>query len=538
MPGREDENWSVADVDDAFRMITDEAYTTTLLDSLAKNLENNRELYEMVSRIVINGAGFPFTITNPVVSLGHLYGILIPSEQGRCRIHNRIFEQRIYAHIMCGLLQTEYGEVNGFRGPEFYTAGGLDVRLMMEKERKTELLAPAGNFEKLEIAIHYGADAVYIGGKDFSLRNFSGNFSLGEMRKAVRFSHEHDVKVYVACNIYPRNHELAAIRAYLAALGEIRPDGVIVADPGIFTEARRIIPDIPLHLSTQANTTNYRSALFWQNAGAKRINMARELSLEDIKEIAERTSVEIEVFVHGSVCISYSGRCLLSSFMAQRESNRGRCCHPCRFSYAVMEETRPGQYFPIAEDERGTYVFNSKDLCMIEHIPDMIRAGIRAFKIEGRMKGINYVASAVRVYREAIDAYHANPETYFVRKEWREELAKINYRDYCTGFYLGDPDQLVPNYAQSNYAGTGCRLVGKVIGAAGPKSVRMNVRNRLSTGDVVEVIKRKGPARRDKIAEMIDAGGSSVTVAQPNSVVMVTLETECSVNDLIRKVDA
>jgi len=406
---------------------------------------------------------------------------------------------------------------------------------MTKKDKKTELLAPAGNFEKLEIAIHYGADAVYLAGRDFSLRNFSGNFTPDELEKAVRLAHANGVRVYVACNIYSRNYEQKAIADYLEVLGDLCPDAVIIADPGIFMTAREIIPEMPLHLSTQANTTNYKTVLFWEKLGVRRINAARELSLEEIREIAEHTSTEIEAFVHGALCISYSGRCLLSSFMAKRDSNRGMCCHPCRFKYAVVEEKRPGEYLPLAEDDRGTYIFNSRDLCMIEHIPEMIEAGISSFKIEGRMKGVNYVASAVKVYREAIDAYYANSETFTVRKEWLEELARINYRGYCTGFYFGDTDELTPNYTESRYVSTGYLFVGKVLGKAGPKSVRLEVRNKIFKGDIIEVVRKQGPVQRDKIYDIADEDGQSLPFAQPNSNVIVTLDTECSVNDLLRQ---
>ncbi|MDM8550277.1 U32 family peptidase C-terminal domain-containing protein [Desulfobacterales bacterium HSG2] len=355
------------------------------------------------------------------------------------------------------------------------------------------------------------------------------------MHQAVRFAHEHGVKVYVACNIYPRNDELEAIADYMGKLGEIAPDAVIVADPGIFMLAREVIPQIPLHVSTQANITHYRSALFWENIGAKRVNVARELSLKEIKEIAEQSSAEIEAFVHGAMCISYSGRCLLSSFMAKRDSNRGMCCHPCRFRYTLMEALRPGQYYPIMEDDRGAYIFNSRDLCMIEHIPEMIESGIRSLKIEGRMKGINYVAATVKVYREAIDAYYAHSEAHTVRKEWLEELAKINYREYCTGFYLGDPDQLTLNYNKSKYAPGPYRIVGKVIGKTGPKSVSVDVRNKFLKGDAIEILTKKGPVQTDKILDIVDEDGESVSFAQTNTTVVVTLESECcSVNDLMR----
>ncbi|MEZ4524934.1 MAG: U32 family peptidase [Desulfobacterales bacterium] len=399
---------------------------------------------------------------------------------------------------------------------------------------KPELLAPAGNFEKLETAIHYGADAVYLAGKDFSLRNFSGNFTLDEMRQAIAFAHEKKVNVYVACNIYPRNEEYEAIGEYLHSLGEIRPDAVIIADPGIFMQAREIIPQIPIHVSTQANTTSFRTAQFWKDLGAVRVNMARELSLEEIREIAEKTGMEIEAFVHGAMCISYSGRCLLSSFMAKRESNRGMCCHPCRFNYALMEEKRPGQYYPLMEDERGSYVFNSRDLCMIAHIPEMVAAGIHSLKIEGRMKGIHYVATVVKACREAIDAYAANPQSWKVKEEWIAELSKISYRGYCTGFYFHDPDEVIPNYAECVYD-TEYVFAGKVLEDMGHGRFRVDVRNKIVTGDRIEILSPGEELKQDRIRSMEDDRGRPISVAQPGSIAILSLNAPCWANDLIRK---
>ena len=406
---------------------------------------------------------------------------------------------------------------------------------MTERIKKAELLAPAGNFEKLRIAIHYGADAVYLAGKNFSLRNFSDNFTIDELASAVAFSRKHGVKVYVACNIYSRNVEQQDITNYLEKLSEIGPDAVIVADPGIFMEARTVIPQIPLHLSTQANTTNYKSAVFWKNLGAKRINVARELSLNEVKEIARCSGVEIEAFVHGAMCISYSGRCLLSNFMANRASNRGLCAHPCRWKYALVEELRPGKYFPFAEDHRGAYIFNSKDLCMIEHIPEMLEAGIASLKIEGRMKGINYLASTVKFYREAIDAYLENPEKYDIKEYWLEELGKIHHRGYSTGFYFGDPDQISPVYEFKNN-----RIqifLGKVIDNAGGIGVSIDVRNKIFQGEVIEVLSRKGPVRQDKIVDILDPHGQSIPFAQPGSKVTILLDHDCLPNDIIRRIE-
>ncbi len=400
--------------------------------------------------------------------------------------------------------------------------------------RKPELLAPAGNFEKLEIAVHYGADAVYLAGKDFSLRNFSGNFTLEEMKQAIAFAHERNVRVYVACNIYPRNEEHRAIGEYLHSLGEIGPDAIIIADPGIFLQAREIIPQIPIHVSTQANTTSFRTARFWKDLGAVRVNMARELSLEEIREIAEKTGMEIEAFVHGAMCISYSGRCLLSSFMAKRESNRGMCCHPCRFNYALMEEKRPGQYYPLLEDERGSYVFNSRDLCMIAHIPEMAEAGIHSLKIEGRMKGIHYAATVVKAYREAIDAYAVNPESRTVKKEWLAELSKISYRGYCTGFYFNDPDEVIPNYAECVYD-TEYVFAGKVLEDMGHGRFRVDVRNKIVTDDRIEILSPGEALKQDSIRNMEDDKGSPISVAQPGSIAILSLNASCTANDLIRK---
>ncbi len=407
---------------------------------------------------------------------------------------------------------------------------------MGKKNKKIELLAPVGNYEKLEIAIHYGADAVYLAGKDFSLRNYSENFSLDELKTAVEYAHGHNVCVYVACNIYPRTSEQDAILAYLKEIGSIGPDALIIADPGIFSQAYQVIPEIPIHLSTQANTTSCNAVLFWENIGVKRVNVARELSLEEIKEIVAGTTLEIEAFVHGAMCISYSGRCLLSTFMSKRDSNRGMCSHPCRWKYSVVEALRPGQYMPVFEDDRGTYVFNSKDLCMIEYIPDLIEAGIASLKIEGRMKGINYLASTVKVYREAIDSYYAHPESFETKDEWIKELASISNRVYCTGFYFNDPDQISPNYTNHKPL-VGHRFVGKVIKKCDKGQMEIEVRNKIFNGDAIEIVGRKGPPVKDKIKEIVDLKGEQLPFAQPNSIVTIVLNNECSPNDLIRSIE-
>ena len=403
------------------------------------------------------------------------------------------------------------------------------------KSNKVELLAPAGNFEKLEIAIHYGADAVYLGGKEFSLRNFSGNFRLDEIKQAIAYSHDRGTKVYVAVNIYARNDEQPDIAAYLEKLGALGPDGIILADPGVFLTARELLPQIPLHLSTQANSTNYKTVEFWARLGVRRVNMARELTLVEIKAISEQTQIEIEAFVHGAMCIAYSGRCLLSSFMANRHSNRGMCSHPCRWKYTLMEETRPGQYMPIAEDDRGTYIFNSKDLCMIEHIPAMIKSGVSALKIEGRMKGINYLASVVKVYREAIDRYYQDPMGYAVKPEWQDELTRINRRGFCTGFYFDDPQQTVPDYDFSMGAETHL-FIGKVLTAHDGRTL-MEVRNKCRAGDRVEILSPRQEIRNTRIGDMRDDGGNPIQFARPGTCVYPDLGVKTKPNDLIRKLN-
>jgi len=406
----------------------------------------------------------------------------------------------------------------------------------MTSSKTVELVAPAGNREKLMIAIHYGADAVYLGGKDFSLRSYAANFTLDEISQAVDYAHGLGVKVYVACNIYARNDEQDRVRDYLGRLGDIGPDALIMTDPGIILTAGELVPHLPVHLSTQSNTTNFNSALFWAGRGVRRVIAARELSLSEIKTIAGRCPIEIEAFVHGAMCISYSGRCLLSNFLAGRDGNRGMCCHPCRWRYALMEETRPGKYMPIAEDERGTYILNSKDLCMIDHIPELIESGVAALKIEGRMKGINYLASAVKVYREAIDTYYENPLTYQVRAAWGRELEKINHRGYSTGFYFGEPDQVLPNFENLSPR-AGFKFVGKVLACQSPGRALVEVRNRLSKNDAVEVLPRRGPAREAVIHEMADLAGQAIRTAQPGWKVNMALSTAAAPNDLIRRIE-
>ncbi|MBC2711258.1 MAG: U32 family peptidase [Desulfosarcina sp.] len=404
---------------------------------------------------------------------------------------------------------------------------------MTPKTNKVELLVPAGTPEKLEIAIHYGADAVYLAGRDFSLRNFSANFSLEEMQAARHLTREKGVRMYVAVNIYSRNSETRAIADYLKSLEAVEPDALIVADPAIFMQARELLPDVPIHVSTQANTTNTGTARFWRDLGAARVNGARELTLEEIRQMAAESGIEVEAFVHGAMCISYSGRCLLSGYMEKRESNRGMCCQPCRFHYTVMEQTRPGRYFPIAEDPRGAYIFNSRDLCMIAHLPEMIHAGICSLKIEGRMKSIHYLAGVVNVYREAINAWYRDPDAYRIQDRWLAELSAISHRGYCTGFYFGDPDQTAANL--DDIIHPGYRFVAKVLAKASDGGCRVLVKNKIVSGDAVDILSPGGPTREDTIQRIVDEHGITQSLAQPGSTVTLYLHRPPRAWDLIRR---
>ncbi len=392
----------------------------------------------------------------------------------------------------------------------------------MKEKPKIELLAPAGNREKLETAIHYGADAVYLAGKNFSLRSYSGNFDTDALADAVSLAHAHRVRAYVACNIYPRNAEEDTIRQYLGQIGEMEPDAVIIADPGILMLARRIIGRIPIHLSTQANTTSRQAALFWQSLGVNRINAARELTLSEIREIVDAVAIEVEAFVHGAMCVAYSGRCLLSSAMTGRDANRGYCAQPCRWQYFLMEETRPGHYMPADEDARGTYVFNAKDLCMIDYIPDMIDAGITSLKIEGRLKGMIYLAAAVKIYREAIDAWHASPGKYDIPEYWRTELAALNQRGYGTGFYFKNRSPAETNPGNETPQ-TPPRFIGTVLEVMDGDCIRVNIRNRLAAGDIVEILPRTGPALAAVVDGIATSDGASNPAVSSDANVIIKL---------------
>ncbi len=399
---------------------------------------------------------------------------------------------------------------------------------------KPELLAPAGNFEKLEIAIHYGADAVYLAGKDFSLRNYSGNFTDEQLEQAVSLAHAHNVKVYVASNIYARSHEEDGICRFLDLIGRTRADAVIVSDPGIIRLARQIIPHVPIHLSTQANTTSSSTALFWRSVGVRRVNLARELSLKEVTDICRQADMETEIFVHGAMCISYSGRCLLSTFLTNRDSNRGLCSHPCRWRYALVEELRPDEFYPITEDPRGTYVFNSRDLCMIRHLPELIQTGVTSFKIEGRMKGIHYLATVVKTYRDAIDTWFADPQNYALNPRWEQELSQVYHREYCTGFFFEDPEEIAPN-DRGIHQGQIHRFIGKILACRNPDFHLVEIRNKLCRTDSVAVMAPGAPVTNTDILGLYDENGTPIDLAQPNTRALLKLAHRFSRNDILCK---
>ena len=376
----------------------------------------------------------------------------------------------------------------------------------MDNIKKTELLIPAGNLETLKTAVIYGADAVYIGGEAFGLRAKADNFSIEDMKAGIDFAHERGKKVYVTANILAHNRDIAEAEDYFRELSHTGADAVIISDPGLFEISKEINPDMEIHISTQANNTNYRTFLFWHKLGAKRVVSARELSLEEIKEIRRNIpdDLEIESFVHGAMCISYSGRCLLSSFMAGRDANQGACTHPCRWKYSLMEEKRPGEHFPVTENERGTYIFNSKDLCMIEHIPELLDAGIDSLKIEGRMKTALYVATVARTYRRAIDDFFESPELYRERLElYKEEIGKCTTRDFTTGFYFGKPQSDSQIYDSNTYHKNYIYL-GTVTGVEDGYAL-IEQKNKFSVGDEIEIMKPDFENVRTNVLEIRDA---------------------------------
>ena len=401
---------------------------------------------------------------------------------------------------------------------------------------KPEILAPAGNLEKLKTAINFGADAVYLGGSKLNLRAFSDNFTNEELKEGVEYAHSRGKKVYVTLNVFPHNEDLVSLEEYLKELYALKVDAIIVSDPGIIMTAREVVPELELHLSTQANNVNWKSAIFWHNQGIKRIVLARELSMKEISELREKLpeSCEIEAFVHGSMCMSYSGRCLISNYMTGRDSNRGQCAQPCRYKYYLVEEKRPGEYFPVLEDDKGAYIMNSKDLCTIEHIPDLVKSGITSFKIEGRMKSAYYVAAIVKAYREAVDAYFENPEGYKFNEKWLDAVKKVSHRSYHTGFYYGEENKQV--YSFSSYI-RDYDIVGIVRSYDKENGIAViEQRNRVFEGDKVEVL---SPAVEEKeifLTDMRDKNGNKIEVAPSAQMIFsIKTATELKKDDMLVK---
>ena len=407
--------------------------------------------------------------------------------------------------------------------------------------RKPELLVPASSLEVLKIAVIFGADAVYIGGEAFGLRAKAKNFSMEDMKEGIAFAHEHGVKVYVTANILAHNEDLEGVREYFRELKEIKPDALIISDPGVFMIAKEVCPEIERHVSTQANNTNYGTYQFWYHQGAKRVVSARELSLKEIKEIRANIpdDLEIETFIHGAMCISYSGRCLLSNYFTGRDANQGACTHPCRWKYAVVEEKRPGEYLPVYENERGTYIFNSKDLCMIEHIDDIMESGIDSLKIEGRMKTALYVATVARTYRKAIDDYLESPEKYRANMEWyQEQISNCTYRQFTTGFFNGKPDENTQIYDSNTYVKEYTYL-GYIEEVTEQGLGRITQRNKFSVGETIEVMKPNGENVEVTVQRILDEDGNSVESApHPQQRLYVDLGIELCQYDLLRRQEA
>ncbi len=405
--------------------------------------------------------------------------------------------------------------------------------------RHPELLIPASSLEVLKTAVVFGADAVYIGGEAFGLRAKAKNFSMEDMKEGIAFAHGHGVKVYVTANILAHNEDLPGVREYFEELKEIGPDALIISDPGVFDIAKEVCPEIEVHISTQANNTNYGTYRFWHRQGASRVVAARELSLKELKELREEIpkELEIEAFVHGAMCISYSGRCLLSNYFTGRDANRGACTHPCRWKYAVVEETRPGEYMPVYENERGTYIFNSKDLCMIERIPELIDAGIDSLKIEGRMKTALYVATVARTYRRAIDDYLKDPKLYEEHMPWYlEQISNCTYRQFTTGFFFGKPDENTQIYDSNTYVKEYTYL--GIVGAEDGGMAQIEQRNKFSVGETIEIMKPDGRNIETVVERIVNEDGEEQKSApHPKQKLFVQLDKRAETYDILRRAE-
>ena len=401
--------------------------------------------------------------------------------------------------------------------------------------KKPELLAPAGTMEKLQMALAYGADAAYLGGAQFGLRAFGGNFTNEEIRAAVNLAHGVGKKIYVTVNVFPHNDDLVSLPDYLRFLADVEVDAVLVADLGVFMLAREIAPQLPVHISTQANNVNWRTVRAWQELGAERVVLARELSREEIREIRRHTDVEMELFVHGAMCISYSGRCLLSSYFTGRDANRGGCAQSCRWKYALVEESRPGECYPIEEDARGTYIMNSKDLCLLPYLDEVVDSGIDSLKIEGRMKSVHYVASVVKAYRMALDACLTDT-SYKVREEWLTELEKVSHRSYTTGFFFGKTTEADQIYGSSSYEQTS-DFVGLVRAYdEKTKIAAVEQRNNMKLGQEIEIFQPVGASFRQKLAEMWDTEGQEIAAApHPQQIIRMRMAQPVEVNSILRR---
>jgi U32 family peptidase len=404
--------------------------------------------------------------------------------------------------------------------------------------KKVELLAPAGSLEKLKMALVYGADAVSIGGEEYGLRASAENFSSDEMNEGINFAHSLGKKVYLTMNIFPHNEDLGGMGEYALAAYNSGIDAIILSDPGVYSIVKEAAPEMEIHLSTQANNLNWKSVEFWYKHGVKRVILARELSFTEIKEIREKVSkeLELEVFIHGAMCISYSGRCLLSNYMTGRDSNRGLCAHPCRWKYHLVEEKRPGEYMPVYENERGTFIYNSKDLCMVEYIPQLIDSGVTSFKIEGRMKSAYYVATVVKAYREALDKYYENPETYNFNSVWLEEMSKASHREYTTGFYLDKPTGEGQIYDTSSYIRE-YDFIGMVLEYnKETKIATIEQRNRMFVGEEIEVVRPKGEYFKQIIKSMKNIDGDEIEVApHPQMIVYMPMDYEVGEYTMLRR---